>query len=64
MLRLVSFNMEWYWAWSAASCAGEEEGEKDAMLLPEPPTSPRIKVSECLLIPALRGALISSPSGE
>ncbi|KWU45124.1 MBOAT-domain-containing protein [Rhodotorula sp. JG-1b] len=31
MLRLVSFNMEWYWAWSAASCAGmEEEGEKDA----------------------------------
>ncbi|GAA5958460.1 hypothetical protein JCM8115_002473 [Rhodotorula mucilaginosa] len=47
MLRLVSFNMEWYWAWSAASSAGpeEEEGEKDAVLLPEPPTSPRIKAA-------------------
>lgn len=41
MLRLVSFNMEWYWASSAA--AGEEES--DAVLLPEPPTSPRIKAA-------------------
>lgn len=49
MLRLVSFNMEWYWASSAA--AGEEES--DAVLLPEPPTSPRIKVSY-LLIPLSR----------
>lgn len=39
MLRLVSFNMEWYWA------GKEEESDDDAVLLPEPPTSPRIKVS-------------------
>ncbi|GAA5985144.1 hypothetical protein JCM10908_002541 [Rhodotorula pacifica] len=43
MLRLVSFNMEWYWASSAAIGATlSAAGETDAVL-PEPPTSPQIK---------------------
>ncbi|GAA5864357.1 hypothetical protein JCM3774_002762 [Rhodotorula dairenensis] len=43
MLRLVSFNMEWYWASSAAMGASlSAAGEADAVL-PEPPTSPQIK---------------------
>lgn len=45
MLRLISFNMEYYWAWSAK--IAENEGEAGEGL-PEPPTSPRVKVSEAL----------------
>ncbi|BGP26954.1 glycerol:H+ symporter Gup1 [Rhodotorula toruloides] len=43
MLRLVSFNMEYYWAWSAK--IAENEGDVGEGL-PEPPTSPRVKAAQ------------------
>ncbi|BGP34625.1 glycerol transporter [Rhodotorula toruloides] len=43
MLRLVSFNMEYYWAWSAKMA--ENEGQMGEGL-PEPPTSPRVKAAK------------------
>lgn len=44
MLRLVSFNMEWYWASSAALGAPSKAAGDAGSVLPEPPTSPQVKV--------------------
>ncbi|BGP57550.1 glycerol transporter [Rhodotorula sphaerocarpa] len=61
MLRLVSFNMEWYWASSATLGAPSTAAGDAGSVLPEPPTSPQVKAVGARRTKTIQPSLDPSP---